>query len=184
MSVAKEVEKYVERRPYIQESLSQGIINYSALARKVQEEIEGSFEAVKMALRRKSEEIKNQRKEHEEKILKVLKETNIELKSNINVCKTKEKQSAEILAKTKNGYTHFQEANKKCEGETVEDQVMITLKSPKVLENTTGVIWYILSLLDGRGINITQFISCREDTHILINEKDATEAFQLLNEKI
>ena len=184
MSVAKEVERYVEKRPYIQEALTQEIVNYSALARKIQDKVEGSFEAIKIALRRYSEVIKKKRKEHEKNILDILTETNIELKSNIQVCKSENEQESEIYAKTKHGFTSFQEADKGCSGVILEDQVMVTLKSPNELEYTSGVIWYILSLLDGRGINVTEFISCREDTHIVIDEKDATDVFKILNGKL
>lgn len=184
MSVAEKVQQYVERRPYIQEALEQDIVNYSALARKIQGNVNGSFEAIKMALRRLSEEIRKKRKEHEENVLKILSQTNIELKNNVKICKSKEKHESDIYAKTKHGYTLIQEGEKECRGETVENQVMITLKSPEELEDTSGVISYILSLLDGRGINVTEFISCREDTHIIIDEKDATKVFQLLNEKL
>ena len=184
MSVAEKVKEYVEKRPYIQEALKKDIVNYSALARKIQDNVEGSFEAIKMALRRHSESIKKERIEQEKNILKILSKTNIELKSNVKICKSSKKQTSDIYAKTKHGYTLVQEENKNCDGETVKDQVLITLKSPKELENTSGVISYILSLLDGRGINVTEFISCREDTHIIIDEKDATKVFKLLNEEI
>jgi prephenate dehydratase len=66
----------------------------------------------------------------------------------------------------------------------IQDQVAVTLKSPNSLENTPGVLAYILSILAGRKINLTEVISCREDTHLIIDESDATETFQLLDEKL
>ncbi|MFB6077079.1 MAG: ACT domain-containing protein, partial [Candidatus Nanohaloarchaea archaeon] len=82
------------------------------------------------------------------------------------------------------GYTVVQDGTVECDGRLIDDQVMITLKSPQDLEDTPGVLAYILSILAGREINITEFISCREDTHIVIHEDDATEAFSLLDEKL
>lgn len=184
MSVQEEVENYVEKRPYIQEALSQEIVNYSALARKIEPEVSGGFEAVKMALRRHKEEIQKGRKKRQADITEILGETAVELKSNMKVCKTQEKVESKIYAKTENGYTAVMKSSENCGGEKLEDQVVVTLKSPNSLENTPGVLAYILSILAGREINLTEVISCREDTHLVIDEDDATETFQLLNEKL
>ena len=184
MSVREEVENYVEKRPYIQEALAEEIVNCSALARKIEPEIGGGFEAIKMALRRYQEEMQGQRKQRQEDITQVLGETAVELKNNIKVCKTDELSDAEIYAKTENGYTLILDNGEECSGEVIEDQVVVTLKSPNSLEDTPGVLAYILSILAGREINLTEVISCREDTHLIIDEEDATETFQLLNEKL
>jgi len=184
MSVRKEVETYIEKRPYIQEALAEEIVNYSALARKIEPEVKGGFEAIKMALRRHQKELNNQRKTRQTNVRKVLGETAIELKNNIKVCKTDHKPDAEIYSKTENGYTGVLANAEDLEGQFIEDQVLVTLKSPNSLEETPGVLAYILSILAGREINVTELISCREDTHIVIKEEDATETFQLLTEKL
>ena len=47
MSSAAKVELYVSKRPYLKEALAEGVVNYSALARKIcAEENLQSFEAV------------------------------------------------------------------------------------------------------------------------------------------
>lgn len=184
MSVREEVEKYVEKRPYIQQALAEDIVNYSALARKIEPEVEGGFEAVKMALRRYQKEISEKRRERHRDITKVLGETSVELKSSIKICKTDEKQEGDLFAKTQNGYTYFLDSKAKCKGEVIEEQVVITLKSPNNLEETPGVMAFVLSILAGRGINITELISCREDTHLVISSDDATQAFQILDDKL
>jgi len=184
MSVRDEVEEYVEKRPYVQEALVEEIVNYSALARKIEPEIRGGFEAVKMALRRYKDEIQKGRKKRQEDITKVLGDTSVELKSSMKVCKTSDPVEADIQAKTENGYTSIISSSRERSGELIEDQAVVTLKSPNSLENTPGVLAYILSILSGREINLTEVISCREDTHLVIGEEDATETFQLLNEKL
>ncbi len=184
MSVADEVQEYVEKRPYIQEALAQEIVNYSALARQIQGEVSGGFEAVKMALRRHTEELKQQREHRVNNIASILEGTTVELKSNVQVCKSDGEHEGDVLARTEHGYTVMQTGNDDCEGEVIEDQVMITLKSPQDLESTPGVLAYILTILAGREINVTELVSCREDTHIVIHEDDSTEAFELLNEKL
>lgn len=184
MSVREQVEDFVEDRPYIQHALSEDIVNYSALARKIEPEIEGGFEAIKIALRRYQEELKSQRKKRQEKITDILGETSIELKSGFKACKSEEKQKAYLNAKTENGWTNIVKQSKACKGEEIEDQIIISLKSPENLEETPGVMAYICSLFAARDINITELISCREDSHLIINEEDATEAFRLLNKKL
>lgn len=184
MSVREEIENYVEKRPYIQEALTEEIVNYSALARKIEPEIEGGFEAAKMALRRHQQEIQDRRKQRQEDITEVLGETAVELKNNVKVCKTDTPSEAEIYAKTENGYTLILQNGEECDGQVIEDQVVVTLKSPNSLEDTPGVLAYILSTFAGREINLTEVISCREDTHLVIDEEDATETFQLLSEKL
>jgi aspartokinase len=184
MFVADEVKEYVEKRPYVQEALAEEIVNYSALARKAQEEIQGSFEAVKMALRRDSEELAERRRKRSQNVGKILEGSSIELQSNIQVCECKEELEGIYTAETDHGYTVIQESGSECNGEVIEDQVVITIKSSENLKDTPGVIAYITSILAGQEINITELISCREDTHIIIDEKDATEAFKLLNERL
>lgn len=184
MSIAEEVEEYVQKRPYIQRALAEDIVNYSALARKTMKEIDGSFEAIKMALRRHSEEMKKERRKRSQNIGKILEGSSIELQSNVKVCKSKQKQEGIYHAKTENGFTTIQEADARCSGDTIDDQVVITIKSPENLEETPGVLAYVTSILAGQEINMTELISCREDTHIIIDEEDATEAFKLLNEKL
>lgn len=184
MSVAEKVEEYIEKRPYIQKALADEIANYSALAREAQKEIDGSTEAIKMALRRQSEDLKEKKKDQRRNIGKVMEDTSIELRNNLQVCKSDEEGEAEVMAKTKNGYTLIQKSGKDCSGEVIENQVMLTLKSPENLEETPGVLSYLVSILAAHDINITEFISCREDTHLVVDEKDATKTFELLNEKL
>lgn len=184
MSVAEEVENYVEKRPYIQDALSEEIVNYSALARKIQEEVDGSHEAVKVSLRRLKEKLRDQRKTRRTNIGKVMEGTSVKLEGNMQVCKSPEKIDGKVIAETENGFTAVQKSEEDCNGYLIEDQVLITLESPKDVEETPGVLSYILSILAAKDINITEFISCREDTNLVVNEDDATKTFELLNEKL
>ncbi|MDY6778005.1 MAG: ACT domain-containing protein [Candidatus Nanohaloarchaea archaeon] len=184
MSVADEVVDYVEQRPYIQEALEQGIVNFAALARQVGEEVDGSFEAIKVALRRYAEQREKERQERRAKITDVLSDTSIQIRSNVTVYKNQDGCDATLHARTEHGYTNIVIGDGDCSGERIEDQVLVSLESPTSLEDTPGVLAFVLSILAGRGINVTELISCREDTHIVIHEDDATEAFKLLNEKL
>lgn len=184
MSVADAVTDYVDARPYLQEALAEEIVNFSALARRIEEEVDGGFDAVKMALRRHAEELKEERGRRAETVADILAGSAIELKGGCQVCKTDTVQEGLVSATTKHGATTVQEATQDCHGEVIPDQVMITVKSPAELEHAPGVLAYILSLLAGHKINVTECISCREDTHIVVHEDNATAAFELLNEKL
>lgn len=184
MSVAKKVKDYVEKRPYIKDSLSKEIINYSALARQIGKDIEGSHEAIKISLRRLKDDIEQERNTRKKNIGKVMKGTTIKLEGSVQICKTSRSKKGIISAKTENGHTTIQGSEKTCNGDKIKDQVLITLESPKTLEKTPGALNYILSILASKNINITELISCREDTHLVIDQNDATKAFKLLNDKL
>lgn len=184
MTVADEVRAFVEKHPYIQEAMMQEIVNYSALARMVEDGVDGGFEAVKVALRRYAEELQDSRQRRFDRVADVLADTSIELRSNVSVCKTDEPGDAEVMARTKNGYTLVREGGGDCPGEAVMDQVLITLESPEELEDTPGVLHLLLSLLAGQGINVTELVSCREDTHLVVDADSATEAFELLDSRL
>ena len=62
-TIAHIAEKMVERKPFIEEAMAQGVINYASLAQILQPEIEKELKkkvktsAVMMALRRTSEKL-------------------------------------------------------------------------------------------------------------------------------
>ncbi len=175
MSSAAKVELYVSKRPYLKEALAEGIVNYSALGRKIcrEEDIE-SLEAVKAALSRYEGHISHQRNKRRNKVEEILDETSIEIKPGLKVAK-EDREEAIICAKTSNGFTSIIEDG---------DKALISLESPERLENIPGVLEFILSSLSAEGINVDQLISCREDTHIVIDDSEASEALKLLQERI
>jgi len=61
-----------------------------------------------------------------------------------------------------------------------KDLVMITLKSPKELENTPGVNAYVYQRFREHGININEQMSCWTDTIIVISEDDIAIAMKFL----
>lgn len=176
MSVASKVELYVSKRPYLREALAKGVINYSALARQIcdAEEID-SFEAVKAALSRLEDHLSRVQLERREKVEEVLEKTSIKIEDGVKAIKSPQDQEAKVKAKTENGYTHIVEGGNKS---------LVTLVSPEKLEETPGVIEFILSSLAAEGINVDQLISCREDTHLVIDSKDASRTLELLQQRL
>ena len=58
--------------------------------------------------------------------------------------------------------------------------IEITLKSPKEIETTAGVVPYVYSLFGEHGINIVETMSCWTDTLFVIEEKDIAKAMDIL----
>ena len=79
-------EKYIAVHPSIKDSLSKGIINYSKLSRLIAKELgiekNSSMEAILIACRRYAAKIKKD-KVQEDKILSVLKKSELEIKNKI-----------------------------------------------------------------------------------------------------
>jgi hypothetical protein len=175
MSSAAKVELYISKRPYLKEALAEGVINYSALARKIVEE-EGldSFDAVKVAISRYESHISSEREKRRSKVEEVLEKTAMSVRPGVDVVK-EEKDGVIVSAKTANGYTSVVQDG---------DKALISLESPGVLEKTPGVIEFILSSLAAEGINVDQLISCREDTHLVVESDEASEAMEILQERL
>ena len=78
MTIAQNVRKHLQNKPYLLEALEKGIVNLSELARQIQEELKiSNTSAVKAALRRFSEELQKHKQKREEKVLQILKRSTI-----------------------------------------------------------------------------------------------------------
>lgn len=198
ISTSELVEQYVRKRPQLLETLEKDVINYSALARLIQEEIkelreeERSFASIKMALVRNSDKLIEERKRDRKNIQKVLNETQVEVQNKVCVVHSRIKLeiSSIIFSKTESGYTYvvdekvYENLDKRKLMKNLTDQYLITLRSNFDLERVSGVLGYILSSLAARHINITEIISCREDTHLLVSGEDASDSFEVISEML
>ena len=85
-SIAQKVRETIQMRPSLLDALNMKIVNYSALARYLQEEIgEGSLEAVKAAIIRVADEISSNRSLREQAVLSILKDSKVRLQDKIGV---------------------------------------------------------------------------------------------------
>ncbi len=196
VSTSEIVRQYIQKRPSLYGSLEKDIINYSALARIINKEMktkgEGgrSVTSIKMALIRNRERLINEKMKEKDDIEKIYQDTSIEVKDKVIVVHslTELKTTPIVFSKTKSGYTYVikeNEAKKVSKLDTVkikDSQCLITLKSTFEVEDVLGVLGHILSSLAGRHINITEIISCREDTHIVVNRKDTPRAFEVISD--
>lgn len=210
MKTTAEVTKiYVDKHPHIKNCLKKGLINYSALARYISEKLNiqksSSKEAILIAARRIEEQLKKEFSQ-EKKLIKLLSESEIELKTKIVVFILEKNVSFSIIEdiqkkiKTEYGYSVILEGSdaytlitqekfsKLIEQKTKKkiiklnkNLVSINIKSSKGIETTQGIIAYLTALFAENGVNIVEFLSCWTDTTFIINAKDFTTAMNFLN---
>jgi hypothetical protein len=175
MSTAAKVELYVSKKPYLKEALALGLVNYSALARKIcQDENLESVDAVKAAISRYEDHISEIREKRRDQVEEILDKTSMELKVGVGVVK-EERGDSIVSAKTLAGHTSVVEGGNKA---------LVSLESPEALEKTPGVVEFILSSLAAEGINVDQLISCREDTHLVVDGGQTSETLEILQERM
>ncbi len=189
---------YIKRRPFLKSSLSDGIVNCSALARKIAYDAlgdSGKEDAVKMALVRLARKFHAQEDSLEARILKVLKGSSLSVRSKVSIIiSSKELHNIKSLSyvESKGGITYIVDGS---ELERVTKQTtrtktiirtetnlnLIVIHSPPSLEETPGVIAHILGVLAEEGINVVEFVSCYTDTLLVVRQPDTVRTYELLS---
>jgi hypothetical protein len=187
-SVAQLVRDTIQMRPSLLDALNMKIVNYSALARLLQDEMgEGSLEAVKAAIIRVGDEISEDRGLREDAVLSILKESKVRLQDKIAVVISPIRLDIPhiVTAHLTDQYVYIvdQTTMKQRLPEQVKVEsnlVALILLSPLRVETTPGFVAFITQLLASRNLNIVEFISCSTNTIIILNPRDALNAFSLL----
>ncbi len=196
-SISKQVKEILGKRPLLVNALLQNIVNYSALARYVQRELSSktSIEAVKASIIREKRNLTKQKSFNEERILKLLKNSRIELRDKIAVIITNKTFNIQYLASSvvisglikHNVYITDQtelEIKESADTEITKNLVALIIKSPDEIEKVAGYVAFITQLLVGNGINIKEFISCYTDTVIVLTKDEGLKAFSLLQKYV
>jgi len=187
-SVAQLVRDTIQMRPSLLDALNMKIVNYSALARILQDEMgEGSLEAVKAAIIRVGDEISEDRGLREDAVLSILKESKVRLQDKIAVVISPVRLDIPhiVTAHLTDQYVYI--VDQTTMKQRLPDQVKVEsnlvaliLLSPLRVETTPGFVAFITQLLASRNLNIVEFISCSTNTIIILNPRDALSAFSLL----
>ena len=209
MKISDATRRVLERYPFILECLKRGIINYSALARLVYDEIvketgeKVEVDSIKMAIIRVAEKLRKTEKYVEEQIKNLIARSTLELKEDIAVITVKHYPLDRISLITKKyGFRFFQltqgigtitiafdqrnlkemikEVGQNNVVSVLKDQSAIILVSPEEIINTPGIISYVTGILARSGINITQIISCYTDTVFVVDKKLSMQAYEVL----
>ncbi|MBW2980030.1 ACT domain-containing protein [Candidatus Woesearchaeota archaeon] len=207
-NITKLTEQYISEHPSIKDSLKKGLINYSKLTRQIADDLDidlkKNFDAILIACRRYYRKVRKE-KVLEEDILALLRKSKVEVKNKIIAVVVEKIAYVEGLleiekeARKKGDIFHIIEGTsaitiiaaeeysdkikklfKNKVIQTNEKLVEITLKSPKEIETTAGVVPYLYSLFGEHGINIVETLSCWTDTIFVIEEKDIAEVMKIL----
>ncbi len=188
MTIAQNVRSHLRNKPYILEALEKGIVNLSELSRQIQEELKiDEMSATKAALRRFSGELQRHRRKREEKVLQLLKRSNIAVYDRKSVIITKselEKKNGlkvDLLGK----FVYLMDRSDMPERVNAlvkhDNCTMAVIHSPEDLEATPGVVAFLTSLLAEQNVNIIEFISCWTETIIVVEKKDSLKAYEVLS---
>ncbi|MFH1424993.1 MAG: ACT domain-containing protein [archaeon] len=201
-SLAKTVRENLEKKPYLLYAMENGIINYSALAEKIKPAIvetlgrKVSNDAIAVSARRFAETLSKEASVQETKLLKLLSKSQISMKNCVvditfkkgelkvkgfKPIHTSSGSNADTLVINNEDLEKVDVVNAI---EIRKNLVEIALISPIDVEETLGFVEYTTGLLSAEGINIVEVISCYTDTIFIVDEKDATKAYELLSAKM
>ena len=207
-SITKLTESYILQHPSVKDCLKNGLINYSSLSRQIASELNlnlnQNFDAILIACRRFKRKLKKENV-FEKNILKILKESKVEIKNKI-IAVVLERDiffgtllNLEKEIKKRNEIIRIIEGISAITIVTTEDFLdlirknfkgriilenknlaEITIKSPKEIETTPGTYAYLCSLFWENNINIVETLSCFTDTIFLVKEEDVGKLMGLM----
>ncbi len=188
--VSKQVKTYLEKRPYIIEAIEQKIVNYSALSRKICNELKiQNKDTVKTAIIRLGKSNRNKRKNAQDKAIKIVRNASFSVKNKVATLHHSTFVNIKAIAysKTPSGYVFFlnEPVAEKSTFRNIEyGFAIIHIKSSKEIENTPGWFALLFHTLALEGINVPHVMGVREDTFIVVREHDAPLAFKALAQKL
>ncbi|AIZ56222.1 hypothetical protein Mpt1_c03240 [Candidatus Methanoplasma termitum] len=210
-SLAERTRAYIDAHPSIKDCIAKGLINYSSLARMIMKDMNvDNEEAVMIACRRYAGRL-NTTSDHELSILKILKDSRLEMRT--KTCIVTAKNDWTVLHKMDSLFKDLWNENsimqvvQSASAVTIiadsmlkdrivdtvgrfniikirENLVEIAVKSPEKIVDTSGVIAYLITNLSDAGINIEETVSCHTDTIFIVGEKDMINAYSVLTKCI
>ena len=191
-TTANMVRLYLKRRPQLLSMVSNGLCNYSALARRLQKEIFPSkpseFTAIKAALLRMGREERGQERSWERDVEKILKGSSVEVRSNVSVVSSRGGIGVPVIAtaNSKAGVmsvvdSSYSKQLRKKGLRAMDELSLVILSSPPSLQDTPGCVSAILDAIASEGINVLQFISCHTDTLMVVRNADAVRIYEILS---
>jgi predicted regulator of amino acid metabolism with ACT domain len=204
--------RYIDEHPSIQDCLGWDVINFTALARRIQEE-KGlkNEEAITVACRRYQRHMHSgvSREEH---ILGVIRDSRIEVRTRVAIIAARNDwevllrmdEAADELLKDRR---HLLQLIQGQASLTVllEDDLLatvlealpkdhvlrihrglaaLTVRSPMTIMETPGVLAFMASSLSQRGINCLEIVSSHNESTFVLEERSLFPAFEVLGELI
>ncbi|MEM4368199.1 MAG: ACT domain-containing protein, partial [Candidatus Anstonellales archaeon] len=204
-SIAKQTETYVYESPDIKNCLKKGLINYSALSRRICKDLGiKNFQAVLIALQRIQR--KDNMIDSSNDIMDLIKNSKTIIRTKIMVAIV---QKPRNFLPIQHLQTHIKSKNEDfniIEGEetytlitnmkysqlikeklkhwlikTNENFVKVCFVFDEKIETTPGVVSYIYSMLAEHGVNIIEEMSCWKDLFIIIKEEDLPKVLNIFS---
>ena len=205
-SIAQRSRDYIDTHPSIKDCIKLGLVNYSALARRIMEDEQiTNEEAVLVASRRYGEELKWT--VNEALVREVMATSSLEVKTKISIITArndwdviirldsviKKLVDASSVMPVLQGTTSITVITEDSMLSTLESTigkrniikstpglVQIAVKSPGTITDTYGVLAYLSSSLAAKGINAVEVMSCHTDTIFIVEEHDFMAAIEAL----
>jgi len=213
VTISHLVQKIIDQKIYIQESMNKDIVSYSYLAEQIKPEIEEELgkkvkkHAIEMALRRYTEKLKQKHKD-----IKFDYSSDIIMKTQL--CDFAVQRSPSLLEKLKKLYDivefkkedildiiqgsnevsivtneRYKEKFKEIlSGEKIlnieEKLVSLTMTFSKDFLYTPGVIFNIIRNIAWENINIYEIVSTNTELSFIIHKKDAIKGYKALDKLI
>ncbi len=206
-SVSRQVREYLDTHPAVGDALRLGIANYSAVARRVSEDLGVRRpDAVVAACRRYP---RGRGEAHREaNVRRVLRKSRVETRTKVAAITVG--QGTDVLQRLGDVVEELLDVNSLCRviqvsrGVVVivdedsvarvvrplrEGQVLgvrrnlteLAVTSPESIEQTPGLLTLLTSVLSSRGINIVEALSCFTDTVFLLDRDDLNLAAATLS---
>ena len=201
-SVAVLVRRRLSLKPGIREYLRQDIVNVTALARMMAQELGmENIQAVISAIKRYKSEVEKEESEYEKRMRNLLAYCTLSMASDIAIITLAHPVEWRTLEKHLN-IKHV------VEGASVTNLVVdeksvpafkklglspitirtglaaITMQSNTDFQATPGAMIHLLAPISYSGLNIEETLSCYSDKIIILKMEDAQKAFNILSKKI
>ena len=204
--------RYIDDHPSIRDCLNLDLVNFTALARRIQEE-RGlkNEEAVTVACRRYQRQMA-QEALLDDGLLKVVRGSRLEVRTRVAIITARndweallkvDEAAGELLKDRRhllqliqgpgaltvlleddllNDVVHG--LGKELVLEVFHGLATLTVRSPKTIVETPGVLAFLAGALSRRGINCLEIVSSHTDSTFVLKEQDLLNAFQVLGELI
>jgi aspartokinase len=205
-SVTQLTQSYINENPSIKDCLKLGLINYSALARRIETALSlTQFDAILIACRRYRTRWGGGSVRQKE-ILSLLKQSKVIIKNKIAVCIVDKPnnflqlyQLQQQIIKDQNScnviigdevvtlviqekYIHLVKTMFKGQIRKISEELaQVSLVFDKRIEMVSGVVAYVYGSLAEKGINILEEMSCWTELMIIIHRKDLSAVAELLS---
>lgn len=204
MSLAEDCRTVVAGDPTLVDALRAGVVNYRALARHIEPEVERlhgdevDIEAVTSALRRYGDEIADET-DARARADAVLADSRVSLRGNVvSITATSigdvdggsgffHRVEGSDSATVVTDDTNVADLRDRIDGEVIDettDLTALTVESPEEIVEVPGVLARMVSRFMAEQINIVDVTSCHTETIIVVDKRDAVAALETLEDLI